>query len=215
MSLPSLHLNYLGERSGAIAVICGDKIITYEKLRSLSTKIAFALHANGVRRGNRVVILTSRCIGMVVLFHAVLEVGACYIPLDLEGFSSDRISHVIDTVKPAVIASSEPVDNLGRKVLLYNDLIGSTHASTAVPSIMVAEEDLTSVEDLAYIAFTSGTTSAPKGVMVPRSALLNYVRQDDPPFNISVRPPDMVLCIFSPAFDGTINHSFLIYADGE
>ncbi|KAL7782605.1 non ribosomal peptide synthase [Trichoderma afarasin] len=55
-----------------------------------------------------------------------------------------------------------------------------------------------------YIIFTSGTTGIPKGVVIPRRCIDNYVRQGGDggmPFNLGVCRGDRVLLLFSLGFD--------------
>src|SRR4051794_32546960 len=103
MPLPSPLLRYGAERWPYVAVQCGEKEITYQQLQDQSRKIASQLYIKGVRRGDRVVVMTSRCIEMVILFYGVLEAGACYVPVDLDNLSADRIASILHAVEPSLI----------------------------------------------------------------------------------------------------------------
>jgi len=209
MSLASLGLNYGEERWPHTAIVCGQNRITYKELQDASSNIAKSLYGRGVRRGDCVVVLSSRCLETVVLFHAILEAGACYVPLDLDILSLDRISYVIDAVKPALILSSgASVGGITQPIIPYEELNKEKEHGE-----LRQMEDEATLDDLAYIIFTSGTTSAPKGVMIARRSLLNYVQQSDPPFNMAITPSDRVLSIFSPAFDGMYARSFYLLKD--
>ncbi|KAF2201398.1 acetyl-CoA synthetase-like protein, partial [Delitschia confertaspora ATCC 74209] len=182
-----------------LAAICGKNQLTYGELQTRSSEVARALYLHNVRRGDKVVVVTSRCLEMVILFHGILEAGAAYVPLDMESLSRDRVSQVIEAVNPTVVVTSGNFFDCAFPVLSYS----SFHELVSARGNVVEdfEKNIASPDDLAYIIFTSGTSSTPKGVMIPRSALFNYVRQENPPFNLGVNSSDKVLSIFSPAFD--------------
>ena len=206
-SLIELISGHADARPDALAATCGDKHLTYGQLESRSSKLAVLLRTRGVKRGDRVAVLTTRCVVLPILFCAVLKSGACYVPLDLDDLSSNRIAHVIQDVQPKIALATKPNLEIGCPVLCWDDANDSfedalLQTDCEIFKGMVYE---TRPNDLAYIVYTSGTTSNPKGVMVPHCALLNYVQQGDPnaPFNMCVSESDKVLSIFSPAFDGS------------
>jgi gliotoxin/aspirochlorine biosynthesis peptide synthetase len=206
LSLTGLISRHADARPDALAAVCRDRKLTYGQLQSQGSRLALALHARGIRRGDRVVVLSTRCLEMLVLSYAVLKVGACYIPLDLDSLGKSRIEHVVESLQPALAVTTGPFSKLACPVLSWTEADKAINGGFAQieNGLSGCEIEGLRPNDLAYIVFTSGTTSNPKGVMIPSSALLNYVQQGDPksPFNMGVTFSDKVLLIFSPAFDG-------------
>ena len=59
-----------------VAVVSGDVSLTFRELEALTNRFARALARLGVRRGDRVCLLTPNCPEYVVAFYAVARVGA-------------------------------------------------------------------------------------------------------------------------------------------
>ena len=178
--------------------------ITYAQLDHASFRIMKSLQNHGFSAGDFVPILGSRCLEMVACFLAVSRLGACYVPVDLETWGRDRTRSVLDMINATtiVLAGALPSEvdypqhilRVDRQFLLLDE-----PCSTDTPIAPYC-----SSSRLAYIVFTSGTTGKPKGVMVSNRSLVNYVSNGGPdtPFNLGVKSTDIVLLLFSVAFDG-------------
>lgn len=212
IELTSGHAN---ARPDALVATYGNKHLTYGQLESQSSRLAVLLRTRGVQKGDRVAVLTTRCLEMPVLFCAVLRTGACYVPLDLDDLSNSRIAHVIQDVQPTIALTTKSGLEVDCPVLCWNEAHGIVNDVLLQTNSEIFESEVRVLrpDDLAYIVYTSGTTSSPKGVMIPHSALLNYVQQGDSnaPFNMRVSESDNVLSVFSPAFDG--RHSGFLFSD--
>lgn len=144
--------------------------------------------------------------------------GAAYVPIDVESWSEERMRFVIEKVKAEVVLEGTGAAGAGIDMEWFGGVIVPSQEIEAAFSEMAIEDGLRrrmereigrpwesiEPEDLSFMLFTSGTTSAPKGVMLPHRGILHYVQQGDPeaPFNTGATPEDKVLLIFSPAFDG-------------
>ncbi|KAI0856092.1 hypothetical protein F4860DRAFT_494353 [Xylaria cubensis] len=187
------------------AILFGSRTVTYRQLDDAASRIACIVLDLQVQPGDLVPVLATRSCEMVASFLGVLKAGACYVPIDIEAWAED---HIVSTLKRV---SARVVINLSTRTYPeYHEIslreIEDAFKSTAGNN-RVAESQFTQANikpmDLAYTIFTSGTTSTPKGVMIPHRALLNYVQQGDEeaPFNSCPRPEDKSLLTFSPGFD--------------
>ena len=190
------------KRPNHVAISMQESSISYSGLETACSRLEHILSRRGVNPGDHVAIMTTRCPEMVVCFLSVLRLGAYYTPIDLDSWSSDRISTTLATISPKMVLSTGPQIDLQYDVVggeaIRNALYpsaGSVWPRLQLPSLHPS--------DLAYVIFTSGTTSTPKGVMIPHRALSNYVQ--NAPFNMNVSPSDTVILLFSIAFDGTQN----------
>lgn len=189
-----------------IAVSVKGSTISYGQLDAACTRLSNTLRRRGVSAGDRVPVLTTRCIDMVVCFLSVLRIGACYVPIDLDSWSADRIQTTLARIDARTILTTGSASYPLYDVITSEEIRAALRPSTESPKPEF-EAPRIQPSDHAYIIFTSGTTSAPKGVMVPHRGLVNYVQQggDTTPFNMNVTPSDTVLLLFSIAFDGMIS----------
>ncbi|KAI0408031.1 hypothetical protein F4802DRAFT_619244 [Xylaria palmicola] len=187
------------------AILFGERTVTYCQLEDAASRIARIVLARQVRPGHLVPVLATRSCEMVASFLGVLKAGACYVPIDIEAWAEDRIVSTLQRVNAHVAINLSTSTYPCHHAISLEDVQrafepvagGSTEPEGELPQASIQPLDL------AYTIFTSGTTSTPKGVMIPHRALLNYVLQgdDEAPFNSCPQPEDKSLLTFSPGFD--------------
>lgn len=192
------------------AISFGDRKISYAELDNAASHIAWLLSQRNVGKGDKIPVLAQRSPEMVACFLGVLKSGALFVPIDTESWSQDRIEWTLSRVSARVILNTT-IDQFPEYEEIPHFMIESAFSpSEELAAKRRADQqidrpwDHIQPSDLAYIIFTSGTTSTPKGVMVPHGCVLNYVEQggQETPFNLNATPSDRVMLIFSPGFDG-------------
>ncbi|HYR08321.1 MAG TPA: amino acid adenylation domain-containing protein, partial [Longimicrobium sp.] len=157
----------------AVAVSGDGFRLSYAELDGAANRIANALIARGVRRGDRVAVCMERSPELAAALLGVLKAGAAYVPVD-PAYPADRIAFMLeDTAAPVLVtqmALEERVSGFGVSLLAVDRLARiSEHASPERPR----QRQRVNGADLAYVIYTSGSTGKPKGVMVEHRALAN------------------------------------------
>lgn len=176
----------------AVAVRDGDLELTYAQLAGAAAEQARRLRELGVGQGDRVLVALDRSIAEIVAVLGIAWAGAAYVGVDLSQPES-QVRHILAKAAPkaALADSPDAVTSLGVPAC-------ATWEPTWEPSD--AEPAATGPDDLAYIAFTSGSTGLPKGVGVPHRAIVRLVHEPD---FVHFGPEDRMLRLSPLAFDAS------------
>ncbi len=172
-SLQSLFEAEADAHPEALAVVFGDRTLTYGELDRRCNQLAHHLAARGVGAGTPVGILAVRSIEMIVGVLAILKAGGAYVPLDPD-YPAERLAFLLDDAAVRLIVGTGdfPAAFASRdRVRLDVDAEAIARASEARLGDVGA-----GALGLAYVMYTSGSTGRPKGVAVPHRAVVRLVK---------------------------------------
>ena len=177
---------------GREALVCGADRFTYGQLSARARAVAGGLYRLGIRKGDRVASLLPPGWHSVVLFLALVRLGAVAVPLN-PGLRHRQLSHILREVEPAALIvagdgstaeAPDAIRSLAQELPSACRLVVSDGGDTGDPSFdqLLAGEPLAASaaeplapDDLAVILYTSGTTGWPKGVMHSHRGLIGPV----------------------------------------
>jgi amino acid adenylation domain-containing protein len=181
------------QASALVAVVCGDRQLTYSQLNRKANQLARALLASGLQPDQRVGLFVDRSIESVLGMLAVLKAGGAYVPLD-PGYPPERLAYMFGNSSLAVLLTNTDLApracTFGLPVVLLDEEAHQPDGNLAIES--------STSRNLAYVMYTSGSTGSPKGVMIEHRGVLRLV------VNTSfarVGSRDCVAHCASPSFD--------------
>jgi amino acid adenylation domain-containing protein len=186
----------------AIAIICGDRQLTYQELNLRANQLAHHLHKLGVTSNELVGICIERSIEMIVSLLAILKVGGAYVPLD-PSYPQERLNFMMQDSQISRLLTQEYLSpifsaNLANQPLTLICIDRDWEAFNQYTS-----DDLQipfTSDNLAYVEYTSGSTGIPKGVCISHQGVVRLVK-DTNYFNFN---PDLVFLQFAPiSFDAS------------
>lgn len=166
------------------ALIFGDAERTYKQFDDEVNQHAHALLSLGVRKGDRVAILSGNSDVFVIAMYAAFRTGAIFVPLNPRAASRELRYLLTDSgatvllVGAGVTASVTGLADL-EPIVPAVQILG-LDASTGLPSIaeLAADQPATDPgidvveDDDCMILYTSGTTGLPKGALFDHHRLL-------------------------------------------
>ncbi|MGW1391285.1 amino acid adenylation domain-containing protein [Streptomyces nigra] len=172
--------------------------MTYGELASSKDELAAVLRAAGVRPGCRVAVAVPRSAAQVVALIAVVSAGGAYVPLD-PAYPDERLRYVLSDAAPQVVLVAPELRERFTRLLAR----AGSEARLLVPG---DDEVPTAFDgprpaphDPAYVIYTSGSTGAPKGVVVPHSAVTALLDRTRP--LLDTGPDDVWVQFHSASFD--------------
>ena len=198
-------------RPGAVALETADggEVLTYAELNRRGNRLAHRLRRLGVRTDSIVGIWAERCVELVVGVLGVLKAGGAYMPLD-PAMPADRLAAIVRGSGMSVLLARD-----GRPAGLPDAFTGEVvtlRGLSGPPEHDFDPKPLAVAESLVYVLFTSGSTGAPKGVLIPHSALANFAETTRRLYGIG--PEDRVLQFSSLVFDISVEEIFTAWAAG-
>ncbi|WP_432140281.1 amino acid adenylation domain-containing protein [Streptomyces sp. bgisy084] len=154
----------------AVALVHGDRLLSYGWLSERSDAYAAQLHARGTGPGSVIGLLLDRTPELVAAMLGVWKAGGSYVPLD-PSFPGMRMRHVLADAQTALVVTDSvhaaALDGVFEGPLLLTDGPWRHAAGTGKAPAPA--------DDLAYTLYTSGSTGRPKGVGVGHRALTNLL----------------------------------------
>jgi len=183
------------------ALVFEDKRLTYADLDGMANKLAQAMCAQGVRRGDRILLWLSNSVELAVAIFAALKANAVFVTVNVST-KPDKLQYLASNCRAAALVTQQHRQPLLaqlqertpslRCVILTGaadeataeeahsfDRIQQTYPPTP-PSRQVIDQDL------ACLIYTSGSTGQPKGVMCAHSnvvfaasSIITYLQNTD------------------------------------
>ncbi len=169
------------ERPHAPAVIFPDGRATYAELHESSLRIARALRARGLGRGDLVGVLLAANVRNIECLLAIWRLGAIPTPINPR-FKVSELSFVVSHSGMTMLLADDAGMPLASEADLSCDVIGTDADELLSTGEQVEDgeiEELTAsvrAEDDCLLLYTSGTTASPKGAMHTHSSLVHEGR---------------------------------------
>ena len=188
----------------AVAVVQGERTLTYAALVARARRLARQLRVLGAGQDEPVGVCLGRSPDLVVALLAALEAGAPYIALDPDDPPA-RIGRTLQTAGArCVLTRTDLESRCGGNGLATICLDREDSAADDGEAMPLA--DGPGPDDLAYIAFTSGSTGAPKGVSIAHRGVVSYLEFLVRTFGLG--PSDVVLQLARASFDASVREIF-------
>ncbi|AFM15491.1 acyl-CoA synthetase (AMP-forming)/AMP-acid ligase II [Mycolicibacterium chubuense NBB4] len=156
------------------ALITGERVITFGDLDARSSQVAQAFAHAGVGAGDRVAFIERNGVEFFEVVFGLAKLGAVGVPVNWR-LAAPEIRHVLqDSGASAVVVGEDFFDRIEaiEHELSASVIAIGSHARWPEFAAWVAAHPavdpgvVTGPDDLVFLMYTSGTTGAPKGVML-------------------------------------------------
>ncbi|NWJ49026.1 MAG: acyl--CoA ligase [Chloroflexi bacterium] len=173
------------------ALVWRDQTTSYLTLDARIDRVAYGLLRMGVTAGSRVVLYMHNIPQFIESYMAITRIGALVVPINVlhEGRDLEYLLANCGAVGIITIAPYYPRIKEVRNTLVRLKWVVSIRGNAPQPPNTIAWEDLigealpgrldsfAEPDDIALLAYTSGTSGPPKGVLHTHNSLLTNCRQ--------------------------------------
>jgi acyl-CoA synthetase (AMP-forming)/AMP-acid ligase II len=158
----------------AIALVEEDRRWSYAELNERVNRVAHVLAGEGVRRGDRIGLLSQNCAAYIEIELAAAKLGAIVAALNWR-LAAPELAHCIRLAEPTVVLVAERHAEALAELdieLPRTLMLGATYEARLVRAPADEPPDVAEPEDGLIILYTSGTTGLPKGAVISHRAML-------------------------------------------
>jgi rifamycin polyketide synthase module 1/2/3 len=174
--LPELLRDHADQRGDKVAYRDADRALTYRELYDRTGNLAGHLAALGLAAGESVVLYQGNRVELVESYLAVVRAAGVGVPVNPR-LRPRELGHVLDDSGARFVLTDPARADQARQALHGRTdavviVAGEQFEHLATTTAPAPARDALGLDDVAWMFYTSGTTGAPKGVLVSqRSAL--------------------------------------------
>jgi len=153
----------------AEALVGAGQRFSWSGLQAEVDRVASALAAQGIIRGDRVVMVMGNSPAFVITLFALFRLGAVAVPVSVRSAPAE-VGFVIDNTTARLVVHDAPLANLiPQGAACPGIAFDALNGAAPLPALA----DLPGEEEVAMILHTSGTTGKPKGAMLTHLAVIH------------------------------------------
>ncbi len=202
--------------------------LSYTELFELIKSLSNYFRSQGIKKGDRIAILSESRPGWGVAFFASMFTGAIAVPLEFKATLPELVP-LASNCTPGIICTSlncidtaielkSQVSSIENIFIVNNKKYSGEFLSLYDLETHTGDLNInSSPRDTAMIAYTSGTTAAPKGIMLTYGNILSQLNDFDKAFNVSYLPKISFLSIYplDHIFQITVGLIAILYRGGQ
>ncbi|MBS1153558.1 MAG: AMP-dependent synthetase and ligase, partial [Myxococcaceae bacterium] len=149
--------------------------VSYRELRTIRLELAAGLHHRGIRKGDRVAIISQTRFEWGALDLAILSLGAVTVGI-YPTTTDEQVRYILSHSNSRLCFREANVAEVPGAVLIDDAALGELRAEGRVllahePDLIEKLQQEVKPSDVATLVYTSGTTGMPKGAILTHGAL--------------------------------------------